>query len=140
MEQCIIREIKLTDIENGLLDILKIHNKDKTNVINALMKIINNPDHIILVAEYNDTIIGCITLFIEIKFIHNGGLVCHIEDIYTKDIRSEISSMLITEALKVSKDHGCYKSILDCSDMLNSFYEKFGFKRFANSMKIEYSQ
>lgn len=140
MEQCIIRKIKLTDIENGLLDILKIHNGEKTNLSNTLMKIINNPDHIILVAELNNTIIGCITLFIETKFIHNGGLVCHIEDIYTKDSRSETSITLIKEALKISKKYGCYKSILDCSDASNSFYEKLGFKKFANSMKIEYSQ
>jgi glucosamine-phosphate N-acetyltransferase len=34
--------------------------------------------------------------------------------------------------------NNCYKIILDCEEKLIPFYERFGFKRKANSMQLYY--
>ena len=37
--------------------------------------------NIYVYANQNDEIVGCISLLFEKKIIHNGGIVCHIEDL-----------------------------------------------------------
>ena len=73
---------------------------------------------------------GCGTLIIEQKMIHNCGKVGHIEDIF---IRSEYRDNgygrdLIKKLNDIAKKAGCYKVILDCKKELESFYEKSGYK------------
>ena len=36
------------------------------------------------------------------------------------------------------QEQNCYKIILDCEDKLIPYYEKFGFKKKANSMQLYY--
>ena len=49
-----------------------------------LKKIIQDPNHIIHVAIDGNKVVGATTLFIEQKFIHQGGLVGHIEDVVVR--------------------------------------------------------
>ena len=56
----------------------------KIRLYDILRKIKQNPDHIIHVAVDNNKIVGSTTLFIEQKFIHDGGLVGHIEDVVVR--------------------------------------------------------
>jgi glucosamine-phosphate N-acetyltransferase len=81
---------------------------------------------------------GTISYFSEYKFIHNLSKVGHIEDfVVDKDHRNKkIGSKLIDMAIKMAKQKGCYKIILECTDELIPFYQKFGFKKNANSMQI----
>ena len=69
------------DFLETLDSLRKTSDLDKKIGKDILKKIISNPDHIIHVAEENGKIIGSTTLFIEQKFIHNGGKVGHIEDV-----------------------------------------------------------
>ena len=41
-------------------------------------------------------------------------------------------------AKKYCNENNCYKIILDCEDKLIPFYERFGFKKKANSMQLYY--
>ncbi|KKA28509.1 hypothetical protein TD95_002888 [Thielaviopsis punctulata] len=76
-------------------------------------------------------IVGTGALIVERKFIHNLGLVGHIEDIaVAKDQQGKKLGLRIIQALDyIAAQVGCYKSILDCSEANEGFYIKCGFRR-----------
>ncbi len=104
-----------------------------------------NPDHVIFVAEDgaaggDGRIVGSITLLVEQKFIHGGGLVGHIEDVVVSgDMQGRrIGRMLVEHALDHARSRGCYKTILDCQDDVRGFYERIGFSRASNAMRFDH--
>ena len=145
MNQVKIRQIQENDLFQGFLESLdslrKASDLDEDNAKLVLKKIRSNQNHVIMVAELDGQIVGSITLLIEPKFIHQGGLVGHIEDVV---VRSELQSkgigeQLVNAALEYAKNHGCYKTILDCDDNIKPFYEKIGFKRNSNAMRFDHN-
>ncbi len=86
-------------------------------------------------------IIGCITILIEPKIIHNGSYVGHIEDVVVNKTHRGlgIGKMLINYGLKVAKENGCYKVILDCDESNVEFYKKSGFKQKGVCMRYDIS-
>ena len=146
MEKIEIREIEEDDIEKGFLETLDFLRNasglDKNNdPYEILKKIKQNPDHIIHVAVDDKKIVGSTTLFIEQKFIHDGGLVGHIEDVVVrKDYEGQgIGMKLVISLLDVAKQRKCYKTILNCEDSLKPFYEKIGFKKATNEMRYDHN-
>ena len=144
MENIIIREIQESDLEKGFLeclDNLKIASDlEKDSAKNILKKILDDSNHIIHIAELDDKIVGSTTLLIEQKFIHKGGLVGHIEDVVIREgfERKQIGKKIIESLLEIAKNHGCYKTILDCKDDVKEFYEKIGFKHESNCMRFDH--
>ena len=145
MPEIIIREIEEDDLKNGFLETLDFlrntSNLDKNKANEILKKIKRNPNHIIYVAIDNKKIVGSTTLLIEQKFIHDGGLVGHIEDVVVrKDYEGKgIGIKLVTSLLERAKEKNCYKTILDCKDDVKQFYERIGFKRESNCMRYDHS-
>ena len=145
MSEIEIREIEEADLENGFLETLDFlrnaSNLDKNKAKEILKKIKQNSNHIIYVAIDNKKIVGSTTLLIEQKFIHDGGLVGHIEDVVVrKDYeRKGIGIKLVTSLLERAKEKNCYKTILDCKDDVKKFYEKIGFKRESNGMRYDHN-
>ncbi|MFB5623992.1 GNAT family N-acetyltransferase [Candidatus Nitrosopumilus sediminis] len=143
MSEPIIRELKEEDLWNGFLkslDTLKEASTiDKAKANTIFKKINSNPDHIIAVAEVDGKIVGSTTLLIESKFIHNGGLVGHIEDVVVdKDYQGQkIGEKIMKFLIEISKNRGCYKTILDCTDDVKPFYEKLGFRQVANELRLD---
>ncbi|KAF8970753.1 Glucosamine-phosphate N-acetyltransferase-like protein [Entomortierella lignicola] len=84
-----------------------------------------------LVTPGRGKIVAAGTVFVERKFIHELGLVGHIEDIaVSSDQQGKKLGLRIIETLKaLGKQAGCYKVILDCSEKNVPFYEKCGFER-----------
>ena len=145
MNQVKIRQIQENDLFQGFLESLdslrKASDLEEDNAKLVLKKIRSNQNHVIMVADLDGQIVGSITLLIEPKFIHQGGLVGHIEDVV---VRSElqgkgIGEQLVNAALEYAKNHGCYKTILDCDDKVKPFYEKIGFKRNSNAMRFDHN-
>ena len=145
MEKIEIREIEEDDTEKGFLQTLdclrNASGLDKNKAKEILKKIKQNPDHIIHVAIDDEKIVGSTTLFIEQKFIHDGGYVGHIEDVVVrKDYeRKGIGIKLITSVLERAKEKNCYKTILDCKDDVKQFYERIGFKRESSCMRYDHN-
>lgn len=79
---------------------------------------------------------GVITILIERKIIHNGGYVCHIEDVVVdfKSRGKQIGSALMKYAIQHANEQKCYKIILDCHPNMEGFYQTFGFE--ANNFKM----
>ena len=86
---------------------------------------------ILAILDPSSTIVGTGAVIVERKFIHNMGLVGHIEDIaVAKNQQGKKLGLRIIQALDhVAREVGCYKSILDCSEANEGFYVKCGFKR-----------
>jgi len=145
MAEIIIREIEEDDLENGFLETLDFlrnaSNLDKNKAKEILKKIKQNTNHIIYVAIDNKKIVGSTTLLIEQKFIHDGGLVGHIEDVVVrKDYEGKgIGIKLVTSLLERAKEKNCYKTILDCKDDVKQFYERNGFKCESNGMRYDHN-
>jgi len=145
MNEPTIREIEEGDFQKGFLNTLdtlrEASNISKEKASEILKNIKSNPNHIIIVAEMNDKIIGATTLLIEPKFIHKGGFVGHIEDVVvSKEFQGQkIGEKIIKYVLKVAEKHNCYKTILDCSDNVKQFYEKMGFKYHSNEFRFDHN-
>jgi glucosamine-phosphate N-acetyltransferase len=145
MPEIEIREIRENDLQNGFLETLdflrKASDLDKSKAKEILEKIKQNSNQIIQVAIDDKKIVGCITLLIEQKFIHDGGLVGHIEDVVVrKDYEGKgIGMKLVTSMLEYAKRKNCYKTILDCKDDVKQFYERIGFKHESNGMRYDHA-
>ena len=145
MSETIIREIEENDLEKGFLESLDFLRKasdiDKNKAKEILKKIKQNPNHIIHVAIDNKKIVGSTTLFIEQKFIHDGGLVGHIEDVVVrKDYEGKgIGIKLIMSMLERAKEKNCYKTILECKDDVNQFYERIGVKHESHGRRYDHN-
>ena len=145
MSEIKISEIEEDDLEKGFLETLDFLRNasglDKNKAREILKKIKQNPNHIIHVATDDKKIVGSTTLFIEQKFIHDGGLVGHIEDVVVrKDYEGQgIGMKLVISLLDIAKQRKCYKTILNCEDSLKPFYEKIGFKNTTNEMRYDHN-
>lgn len=132
------------DLDNGFLETLdnlravgKLSNIQKRNIFK---KIKLGPGNRILVAiNEAGKVVGSTTLMIEQKFIHQGGLVGHIEDVVThKDFRGMgVGKALVRHATDTARNAGCYKIILNCTEENREFYEKIGFKQHGIEMRID---
>jgi len=143
MTELIIRELQEEDFQKGFLDTLDTLRKTsikKDKVLEIFKQIKSNPNHIIIVAEINGIIVGSTTILIEQKFIHEGGIVGHIEDVVVKKEfqGKKIGEKIIKYVLELAKKHDCYKTILDCSDEVKPFYEKIGFKHHSNELRFNH--
>ena len=144
MNNIVIRELQKEDLGNGFLTTLdslrKTSNIEKKTANKIFDKIENNPDHIIVVALIDGKIVGAATLLLESKFIHDGGIVGHIEDVVVdKNFQGQrIGEKIIRYLLEFAKTKGCYKTILDCVDDVKPFYEKLGFKHNANALRFDH--
>jgi len=144
MDEPIIRELEENDFKKGFLNALdtlkETSNITEDKALEIFKNIKSNPKHIIIVAEINGKIVGSTTLLIEPKFIHQGGIVGHIEDVVVskKFQGKKIGKKIIKYVLELAKNHGCYKTILDCSDDVKAFYEEIGFKYNSNELRFNH--
>lgn len=83
-------------------------------------------------------IVGTGTIIYEHKFINNGGIVGHIEDIIIakKHSRKGYGSKMIEYLRERARIKKCYKVILNCSNNIQKFYEKCGF--FNSNLEMEF--
>ncbi len=141
----LVRELKKEDIWNGFLKSLDSLRHDTSGSIGqgradaVFEKINSNPDHVVAVAQVNGVIVGASTLFIESKFIHDGGLVGHIEDVAVAvDFQGQgVGKKIIQYVMNIAKERGCYKIVLDCTDDVKPFYEKIGFRQVSNQLRYD---
>lgn len=136
-----LREANGTDLDHGLLETLGhlaevgLTAEEAREVFRARLRTGART----FVALANGRIVGTISLLLEQKFIHNGGLVGHIEDVavhgaYQKQgVASSLVQYVLTEARKV----GCYKVVLGCYESLAPFYERLGFRKHDVGMRMD---
>ena len=144
MTELTIRKLRKEDLQNGFLttlDSLKQASDIETKKAEEIFEKINStPDYTIAVAELEGRVVGATTLLIEQKFIHNGGLVGHIEDVVVDKNHQgqKIGEKIMKFLLDIANEQGCYKTNLDCTDDVKLFYEKMGFKQVASELRFDH--
>jgi len=138
-----VKELENHDLINSFFDTLSnlteigkdVYDKEFSQKI--LEKIRKSGNIKIFVAIMDTDIVGSITAIIEQKFIHNGGRICHIEDVVTRKgfEKLGIGSILVEKVLELAIQEKCYKVILNCSEYNSKFYEKLGFYKHSIGMR-----
>ncbi|OHF03354.1 acetyltransferase, partial [Colletotrichum orchidophilum] len=136
-EGYIVRALRQSDYNTGFLDCLRVLTTvgeiSEAQFAERYHWLSRSDGYFVLVVEDTSTktIVGTGALIVERKFIHNLGLVGHIEDIaVAKDQQGKKLGLRIIQALDfIAAKVGCYKSILDCSEANEGFYVKCGFRR-----------
>ncbi|KAF2017274.1 acyl-CoA N-acyltransferase [Aaosphaeria arxii CBS 175.79] len=144
--QC--RPVQRGDYHKGFLDVLRVLTtvgdvtEEQWNDRYEWISKRNDEYFLLCILDSNSHIVGTGALIVERKFIHNLGMVGHIEDIaVAKDQQGKKLGLRIIQALDfVAEKVGCYKTILDCSEANEGFYVKCGFKRAGLEMAHYYGQ
>jgi glucosamine-phosphate N-acetyltransferase len=91
------------------------------------------------VAVLDGRIVGTASLLMELKFIHGGGVVGHVEDVAVhRDFQKRgIGKALVEQLTDVAKEAGCYKIILNCIEDRVPFYEGQGYRRYDVGMRLD---
>ncbi|KAH6870277.1 glucosamine 6-phosphate N-acetyltransferase [Alternaria rosae] len=142
------RPLERKDYHNGFLDVLRVLTtvgditEEQWNKRYDWMSARNDEYFLLCITDSSDAIVGTGALIVERKFIHQLGLVGHIEDIaVAKDQQGKKLGLRIIQALDfVAEKVGCYKTILDCSEANEGFYVKCGFKRAGLEMAHYYGR
>ncbi|KAF2839921.1 glucosamine 6-phosphate N-acetyltransferas-like protein [Patellaria atrata CBS 101060] len=142
------RPLQKSDYHAGFLDVLRVLTKvgdiseEGWNERYEWMRGRNDEYFLLCVVNGEGKVVGTGALIVERKFIHNLGLVGHIEDIaVAKDQQGKKLGLRIIQALDyVAENVGCYKSILDCSEANEGFYKKCEFSRAGLQMAHYYDK
>jgi len=139
-----IRKLEEKDLDNGFLESLNSLSEgcmiEKAKEVYE--KIQNNPHLTIFVAERENTILGCHTVLLEPKFIHNGGIAAHFEDfVVGEQFRREgIGEKLFLNSVNFARKNGAYKAVHTCQKHLIEYYTKFGMRTYSNSMRYDFKE
>ena len=89
------------------------------------------------VAILDDVVIGTTSVFYELKFIHGGSKVAHVEDVAVRKEhqRHGVGWALMDLVEKEATEAGCYKIILDCSKKNRKFYKRLGYHKHESQMR-----
>ena len=144
LQNITIRPLHIDDIHKGLLETLDAlsptSNISDEKADTICKNIISDNNRLVAIAEINGKIVGTATIIYEIKFIHNGSIVGHIEDVAVRDDyhRRGIGKKILKYLLDDAYDRGCYKTILDCKDDLVDYYTEIGFKHTTSGMRYDH--
>ncbi len=136
-----IRQMVAPDLNRGFLEALSALsevNLTFEEAVPVFQRRLNSGLHT-YVAEQDGTIVGTASVFIEQKFLHSGGLVGHIEDVAVDPQRhgQGIGRELVQYLIQHCRNLGCYKILLQCTQELMPFYEREGFRKWVNNMRMD---
>lgn len=140
----LIRGVIPEDINGGLLESLDAlrptGGADPRRMNRVYDRIRQNPDYVVAVAVCDGRVVGAATLLVERKFIHNGGLAGHIEDVAVSAQHQGggIGTKLVAYLLEEARRRGCYRTTLDCEERLVGFYTRMGFERCGVHMRVSH--
>jgi glucosamine-phosphate N-acetyltransferase len=138
-----IREMYATDLNRGFLTALASLRSCEMSEERAIEVFRHRMKRMIhtYVALMDNRIVGTASLLVEPKFLHDGGIVGHIEDVAVHQAYQAhgVGALLVKHMLEDCRGRfQCYKVILDCAEKVIPFYEKLGFHRWEQAMRIDF--
>jgi len=87
-----------------------------------------------------EKIVASGTLMLERKFVHNMGIVGHVEDVAVgRDQKGKKMGLRILEALLYAATaKGCYKTIVNCTESNEAFHAQCGFSKEGSQMVLHH--
>lgn len=133
----VIRKLKESDIDLDFLNLVCQFRETNLTVWQA--RLIFRKYKPVIYGIFDKTLIGIATLIIEHKFIRNGGVVGHIEDVIVdnRNRKLGVGSDLVKYLIEESRKAGAYKVILNCESSLERWYSKLGFENTDLGMRID---
>lgn len=129
-----IRPVTEADGDNGLFDILAQLTEAPKIPRAEFARLVQRQNELdvrltIVAVEGDGRVLATGSVIIEEKFIRGGRPCAHIEDIVVdkRERGKRLGMRIIAYLVDFSKQRGCYKVSLDCTDSNSSFYEKCGF-------------
>lgn len=109
-----------------------------TNFINNVL----NDNHIIMVLEDEEDIIGTGTILIEEKLTYGGCKMGHIENILINENyrKRGYGEQIVSKLLEICNSKKCYRVDLNCSSELENFYKKNGFDKKHICMNVYFKE
>jgi len=143
-----LRPLQSGDYNRGVLEVLTVLTTvgsiSESQYLDRFEWLRRRNDSYFTVVIENDAnrIVAIGSLLIEAKFIHSCALAGHIEDIaVAKSEQGKKFGIKIINALtEISEKVGCYKTTLVCADHNIKFYERCGFIKGQNEMKIYFNK
>lgn len=136
-----LRPLEADDFQNGFLETLAhLTTVDLTPAEAIHIWRGRNAAGVRTVVAIEDTqVIGTASLILEHKFIHHGGTIGHIEDVAVRQGHEGkgVGKAVVRELVQMASLSGCYKVILSCSDDNIPFYNRIGFRKHDNGMRID---
>lgn len=128
-----IKDINITEkFYNEFINLVKSFRNTNINYnqfINYINELSTFHDIFLLIDEESENIIGCVTVLLEQKIIHDLQFVCHIEDLIINNIYKNkgFGSIILDYIKKYVREKKCYKIILNCDCNIKEFYIKNNF-------------
>lgn len=136
-----IRKANLDDLDDvvELLSHLAPNESKESIKSDMFCKIVESDWCDLLIWETEGKIVSTGSLWIMQKVIRNFSKAGQIEDVVTlPEYRGcGFGRMIIDALVTKAKERGCYKVVLNCSDHNVPFYEKCGFRKTENQMRID---
>eukprot|EP00928_Gymnodinium_smaydae_P082412 TRINITY_DN65755_c0_g1_i1.p2 TRINITY_DN65755_c0_g1~~TRINITY_DN65755_c0_g1_i1.p2 ORF type:complete len:161 (-),score=27.86 TRINITY_DN65755_c0_g1_i1:114-596(-) len=84
-------------------------------------------------------IVATASLIIELKFVHGGAPVGHVEDVVVDSSHrgKGLAKVVLVALHEEARKAGCYKVILDCKEDNCGLYEKCGYRRCEHQMRLD---
>ena len=141
--QFIFRKLEESDYNKNYLQLLSqltevghITSKNFSNILDKIQSQIWVFEDIEL-----NKIVASASILLEQKFIHEGGIVAHLEDVVVdEEYRgNQLGKKLIELIVEKARESGAYKIIADCKPELLSFYSKNGFEKKGEQIAIYFN-
>lgn len=141
MKSCyVIRELEENDYYAGYLQLVNTFTRHPEEVSFDLfsehLRKSKAQNSIVLVAEYNNKMIGTLKVLKEYKLHNNLTMMAHIEDVVVSPShrKMNVGTTLLQKALEYTTD--CYKVVLSCKEELIPFYSKAGFAPTSSTLTL----
>lgn len=138
------RPLLISDMDAGFtetLSVLREVDQPKQKLVEIYQERLADGMATFVFEEEEERVVATGAVLLETKFYRGGRKVAHIEDVAVHpDWQGQgYGSMMMTflKAQAVAQD--CYKMILDCSDKNVPFYERNGYCRRENQMRLDLS-
>lgn len=141
-----IRPLQKDDIRNGLLETLDALRPasamSRERAEHVMDTVMSDGNRLVAVAELGGRVVGTATVLFETKFIHDGGVAGHIEDVAVRQEyqKKGIGRMIVRYLLDAARERGCYKTVLDCEEGLVDFYTELGFEHMSSGMRYSHKE
>lgn len=131
-----IREMTFDD-KQAVLDLLGT-GPDYCHFATLRMKMLHSGIRTYLLEE-NNTVLATASLWLEPKFIHDGSIVGHVEDVVVRgeDRHKGHGTALVKRLTEMAFLAGAYKVVLACREELVQWYERVGYRRHEVQMRID---